>query len=172
MSAIVVKPKTLLDRILYSVSRGLAVIGAVALVIMMLVTVVDVCGRYFFNKPVVGGWELTGLLLVWAAMFGIAYCQIEKSHIRVSFLLERFPRRMQNIIDSLAYLIGGVGFFLISWQSFVSTKGLILAGDGGLSSTMHIVLWPFRGALAVGAAMAAIILLVDFIKYMTKAVKK
>jgi TRAP-type C4-dicarboxylate transport system permease small subunit len=172
VASIITKPKTGLDRVLYSVTRTFSIIGAVALSIMMLLTVVDVTGRYLFNKPVIGGWEITGLLLVWAAVLGIGYCQMEKGHIRVEFLLVRFPPRVQAIVNSLAYLLGLGGFFVISWQSFLKTYSLILAGDIGKSVTLGWVLWPFRLALAVGTGVMAIVLLVDLVKTLAEEIRR
>jgi len=38
-------------------SNWLNAIGAVTLTFMMLLTVLDVCGRYFFRRPIVGAYE-------------------------------------------------------------------------------------------------------------------
>jgi TRAP-type C4-dicarboxylate transport system permease small subunit len=172
VASIAVKPETRLHRVLYLVSRTLSVIGAVALSIMMLLAVIDVGGRYLFNKPFVGAWELTGLLLVYAAVLGLAYCQLDKHHIKVTFLYDRFPARLQTIIDIFTYLFGVFVYGLISWKSFEQTWHYLGAGKSGTSMTLGVVLWPFTLALAVGTAMMAIVLLVDLGESMAKVVKK
>jgi TRAP-type transport system small permease protein len=169
---IAVKPETRLHHVLYVTSRGLSIIGAIALAIMMFLAVIDVGGRYLFNKPLVGAWELTGLLLVYAAVLGLGYCQLEKHHIRVTFLYDRFSPRYQALIDSFGHLFGIVGFALISWQSFVKTAYYFSAGDLGLSETLGAVLWPFTLALAIGTAMITIVLLVDLAQSSAKVVRK
>jgi TRAP-type C4-dicarboxylate transport system permease small subunit len=44
----------------------MAAVAAITLGIMMMVAVVDVCGRFFFTKPLEGSFELGGILLVTA----------------------------------------------------------------------------------------------------------
>jgi TRAP-type C4-dicarboxylate transport system permease small subunit len=172
VASIAVKPETRLHHVLYWISRGLSIIGAVALAVMMMLAVIDVGGRYLFNKPLVGAWELTGLLLVYAAALGLGYCQLEKHHIRVTFLYDRFSPRWQAFIDSFSHLVGAAGFVMISWQSFIKTAYYFGAGDMGLSETMGVVLWPFTLALAIGTAMITIVLLIDLAQSGAKVVKK
>jgi TRAP-type C4-dicarboxylate transport system permease small subunit len=160
------------ERGLGSVSRVMAIIAACVLAVMMLLTAVDVSGRYFFNKPIVGAWELIGLLLVCAGTWGFAYCQIQKHHIRVTFFFERFPSRLQAIFDSLAYLLGLGACSLICWQSLIMVKEYILLGDKGVSYTLAVVLWPFMLMLAIGAGMLAAQFLVDLLHSLAKAVRK
>jgi energy-coupling factor transporter transmembrane protein EcfT len=54
---------------LQGVSRVMAIIAAIILAIMMLLTVADVIGRYFFSSPIKGTWEVVGLLLVFAGTY-------------------------------------------------------------------------------------------------------
>lgn len=154
------------------VSRIMATIAAFVLVIMMLLTVADVSGRYFANRPIKGSWELIGLLLIIAATWGLAYCQIQRRHIRVGFLLERFRPRVQTIFNSLAYLIGLGGFSVICWQMLVMTRRYISIPTGRVSETAGVLLWPFMLMLAIGAAMLAIQLLIDLLHSLAEAVRK
>ncbi len=45
---------------LLSANRGMVYIAAIGLFVMMMVTVVDVIGRYIFNHPILGAYELVG----------------------------------------------------------------------------------------------------------------
>ena len=45
-------------------SSNLSYLGSIALFAMMSLTTVDVVGRYFFNKPVLGAFELTEFLVL------------------------------------------------------------------------------------------------------------
>ena len=87
------------------VSRFMAAIAAIVLGIMMMLTVADVTGRYFFNHPINGSWELIGFLLVCGGTWGLAYCQVTKAHIRVTVLHDIFPARPKAVITFVAYLI-------------------------------------------------------------------
>jgi len=52
-----------LRRFIAALQAGLSATSAGVLFLMMAITAVDVTGRYVFNKPLPGGFEMTELLL-------------------------------------------------------------------------------------------------------------
>ena len=73
-----------------AVSRGLAVIAGIALLAMMLLTFVDVIGRYGLNNSIFGTAEYVELLMTVAIFAGLALVTASDNHIKVE-LFERFP---------------------------------------------------------------------------------
>jgi TRAP-type C4-dicarboxylate transport system permease small subunit len=157
---------------LQAASKVMAVIAALVLAAMMLLTVADVVGRYFFNHPIKGTWELVGLLLVCAGTWGLGYCQMKKGHISITILLERFSKRVQAIISTLAYLIGLTGFSLICWQMFLLAKKYFLLARGNITDTLELPYFPFMLALSIGAGMMALMLLVNLIHSLAEVARK
>jgi TRAP-type C4-dicarboxylate transport system permease small subunit len=167
-----IKPFTQASRALEWLSKILAVIAAVVLSFMMLLTVADVIGRYFFNRPIKGTWELVGLLLVIAGSWGLAYCQVQKAHISVSIITDRFSRRGRGLMLSLAALIGLFGFSLISRQTFLLAKKYVEMTRGDVTDTLALPFSPFVFALCIGTGMMALMLLVDFFRYIYEVIRK
>jgi len=163
------EPTNWVQRSFLSISKVMAVIGAMVLGIMMLLTTSDVVGRYFFNHPIQGTYELIGLLLVCAATWGLAYCQIYRGHIRISVLLDRFSPRIQAGLDGLAYIIGLGAFFLICWQMLVMATEYFLLGDTGTTEELGLPFFPFMLTLAIGVGMLCIILLRDLFQSLKQA---
>lgn len=157
---------------LYSVSKVTAIIAAIVLATMMLLTVADVCGRYFFNKPITGTWELVGLLLVCAGTWGLAYCQVQKGHISVTVLLLRFPLRVQAIIRSVAYLFGLVGFSVICWRTLLLTKRFVSLSGSLITDTLKMPIYPFMIIMIISTGILALILIADLVHSLTEAVRK
>ena len=157
---------------LYVLSKVTAVFASIVLAAMMLVTVADVTGRYCFNSPIRGTWELVGLLLVCAGTWGWGYCQMEKGHISVPILIERFSLRALAIIRSLAYLIGFGGFSLLCWQMLLRTMRYIALKEGGVTDTLEMPYYPFMLALAIGAGVLALIILIDLLRSLTEVARK
>jgi TRAP-type C4-dicarboxylate transport system permease small subunit len=139
---------------------------------MMLLTVADVIGRYFFSKPIKGTWEVIGLLLVFAGTWGLARCQVQKSHIQVTVLIQRLSRRVQATIRSVAYLFGFAGFSLLSWRVFVMAKRYFLLPRGNVTDTLDIPYAPFMLALSIGVGVAALILVIDLIRSLAEVIRK
>ena len=73
-----------------SLTRGIrAVLGgfaAVMLAILVGLTVVDVVGRYFFNAPIPGGYEITQILMAAIIFGGLPAVSRLESHITVDLL--------------------------------------------------------------------------------------
>lgn len=148
----------------YSADKVAAIAASIVLVAMMLLTVGDVVGRYCFNRPIRGTWEVVGLLLVCAGTWGWGYCQMSKGHIRVDIILERLPRWAQRIITSLSYLIGFVGFSLVSWRLFVMAKSYYSLTRGGVTEILHIPYYPFIVALGISAGLLALTVLIHLLQ--------
>ena len=154
-----------------STNRIMAYVAATALIGMMLLTVADVCGRYLFSRPIKGTWELVGFLLVAAGSLGLGYCQVKKAHIRVDFLLQRFPEKVRAIVTVLANFLGFAAFSLLCWRCVLYAQYYISA-TGNATDTLHIPLFPFVLVLAVGTGMLALVLLFDLVRSIAKVKSK
>ena len=157
---------------LWSASRIMVYVASVALFGMMMVTVGDVIGRYFFNSPIKGAWEITGFLLVCAGPWAMAYCQLKKGHIRVDFIQRRLPEKVQAILTSFAYLIGLVGFSVMTWRSILLTQYFLSVRTGNATDTLRIPLYPFAIVLAIGAGMLALVLLFHLVNALVEVKRK
>ena len=154
--------KTIRD-LIYALSRKMAVIAALCLAVMMLLTVTDVAGRYFFKTPINGAWELISLLLVCAGTWGLAYCQAENAHISVNILLQKFSPRLRTVILSLAYLIGLTAFSGLTWRG-IQLAYKFFNESGHTTDMLHIPIFPFVLVMAFGTGVMALVLLIDLIQ--------
>jgi TRAP-type C4-dicarboxylate transport system permease small subunit len=143
------------------ISRVMAVIAAAVLGIMMLSTVADVCGRYFFLAPIEGTYELVGIMLIIAACFGLGYCQLNKANIKITVLSDLLPPRIQSIVYLISYIIGAVVSGIICWQGWLRMYEYMFMGIGSTTSTLNLPLWPFMLSLSVGFGWVCIIFLID-----------
>lgn len=147
----------------YALSRKMAMAAALCLAVMMLLTVTDVAGRYFFKRPVSGAWELISLLLVCAGTWGLAYCQAEKGHINVNILLHAFSPKLQALILSLAYLTGLTAFSGLTWRG-VQLAYKFYIEPGHTTDILQIPIFPFVLVMAFGTGVMALVLLIDLIQ--------
>ena len=135
---------------------------------MMFLTASDVILRYVFNRPLVGAFDLTEYMMAIVVAFGLAYCAMMKGHVRVDLIVERFPQRAQAVIDSVTGLLSLGLFSLITWQCFVNIK---LQFDSGVTSTVLLIpVFPFVGMVGIGSALLSLILLIDFLESLSRAV--
>jgi len=79
-------------------------IAAMAVVVMMLMIVVEMVLRTFFNTSTLIGVEFGEYFLAAVVFLGASYTLREKGHIKIDFALKRFPKRSQKVL-SLAMMV-------------------------------------------------------------------
>jgi len=157
---------------LHSTNRIMVYIAAIALFGMMMITVADVIGRYVFSSPIKGAWELVGFMLVGASAFALGYCQLRKGHIRVDFLLKRFPEKMRAALTILANFLGLAAFSILCWQVVLYAQYYLSITRGDATDTLHIPIFPFVLVLAIGTGMMALVLLFDLVHSIAEVKRK
>lgn len=145
-------------------------IAGIGLVAMLGLTVSDIIGVKFFKSPVPGAIEMIGFLGVVVTGFAIAFTQVRRGHIQVEFFVMRMPKRAQASTIALVSLLGIVLFGLLGWQS--CEFGYTLQVTGEVSMTQGIPFYPFVYAIAFCCLPICLMLLVDFLKSVMKAVNK
>ena len=159
-----------LEKIVNLVTRWLNWMAAAALIAVMVIVCANVIGRSFFETPVKGTVDIVSLLGAIVIAWAIAYTQVVKGHIRVDILVQRLPHRIQYIVDSVIDLIGLALFALISWQTIIFAKVNFEVGE--LSEVLKIPITPFASVVAIGCIAITLVLLIDLIKSVSKAVGK
>jgi TRAP-type C4-dicarboxylate transport system permease small subunit len=148
-----------------------SLVGAIILFFMMILTVGDVVGRYFFKAPIQGTHEITGLLLVCVAACALAYSQIMKGHIRVDLITDRLSPKGRQIIDVIAYLFCVFASLLITWQTLIRARDYFYSTKGNLTETLSIPFFPFLLILGLGFLTLTLVSLVDLIRSIVKVIR-
>ncbi len=150
------------------ISRAFNALAGAAIVAMMLLTCADVVLR-LFRRPVPGTYEIVGFLGTVVIAFAMAYTSLEKGHIAVELLVEKFPRRLQSGIEAAVSLIGAALFGLLTWQSL--RYGTDLRQSGEVSVTLTMPIYPFIYGIAAGSGLLTLVLLTDALRTAAKAVR-
>lgn len=108
-----------------SLLKGL---GAVALTCMMLLTVVDVIGRYF-KYPIFGSVELVGFLATIVVAAALPYTYKVEGHVGVEILVRLLSKKAQILIDLVTRILSLVLFSLITWQMFLYAEDIQKTGE-------------------------------------------
>ncbi len=97
-----------------------ASLGALALALILLTTLVDVSGRYF-GKPLYGAQDLVKMLSVFVVFGGMAYCERRGGHVSVDLFAAWFSPRTNHRLIVAGQFIGAIVFAFIAWQVFESS---------------------------------------------------
>ncbi len=144
---------------IFSAANVLTVLGLVALVIMTLLTVVDVCSRRFFNMPVTGTVEIVRFCLSIVVFATLAHCETNKTHIIVDVLVRMFRLQTQVVVRACTQVLSTIMLGVLSWQLFVYAAKL--QDTGQVTSTLGVWVYPFVFIAAIGTVLFALVLLVQ-----------
>ena len=160
------------QRIAHQLERGLSPLihilgyaGAIAIGIMLFVTVADVIGRRAFNAPVLGSNEISQTMMLITVFFCIAYCEFTRSHITIGIIVDRLPKKTQNVIDSITYLIFLVTASWLSRQLFI--YGLDVIKQNVVSGTLAIPVFPFVFLAFIGCVILSLTVLAHFLIFVS-----
>lgn len=156
-------------KIIDGVNRLFVNAAAVVLFFLMLMTSLDVAGRYVFNAPITGVFELTEFMMVCVVFLAMVHAQAEKGHVAVDLVVNRFPGKVQAAIVVANYLISFLVMALISWKSV--ERGFEVMRAGECSGTLGIPVHPFVFIVALGAAGMCLELLKNAVEKMMNMVK-
>lgn len=136
------------------------------LFVLMLLGAVDVIGRYFFNKPIMGGQEMSLILLAGLLFFGWVDIQYTEGHIRVDLFLRKFSYRRHIIADIISWIIGFVLFSLICWQS--AQIAITYWRANRLIDVINMPLGPFYLFISIGAFFVCIVFIAQILRLFSK----
>jgi TRAP-type C4-dicarboxylate transport system permease small subunit len=129
---------------------------------MFLVNFIDVIGAKFFLWPLPGSVELISFSQIVAVAPAIAFALILGRHIRVEFIIDRFPKRVRAAISSISSFLSMILFVLILWQSYL--YGLSLRESGEIGSTSYIPFYPFAYLIAFCCIPVCLAFLIEVLK--------
>lgn len=130
--------------------RILEAIGGAMILAMMVVTAIDVAGRYFFSRPLGGAFEITEILMGLVIFAGMPLATARREHIAIDLFdaaLSFRKRCWQAAIgDLLCAFVSGV----LAWRIWTRGQSLLAVGE----TTMQLGLPRGLVALTMSLLMA------------------
>lgn len=145
------------------VETWMSIVGAVVVMGIMLLTVLDVAGRDFLNRPVPGAYEITEFMLVAAVFLGLALVQAHKRHIQVDFISSRLAPKAQAMLRTVTYLVCLVIFGLIVYQGGRMTYEAWQVGAIS-EGIVPFPLWPAKALISIGSLAVCFRILIQLIQ--------
>ncbi len=143
----------------------LKLIGAVALTAMMMLTVVDVIGR-FFKSPIFGSVELVGFLATIVVAAALPYTYKMDGHVGVEILVRLLSEKIQVGIDIFTRTLTLILFILITWQMFLYAEDIYQTGE--VSMNLEFPIYYIVYLLSFGLLVFTITILEAIVQDITK----
>lgn len=144
-----------LQRIEALIYAAVKAIGALAALLMIVVTFLDVLGRHFWS-PIPGASEIISVLLGTTFFAGMSIVVREQGQIVVGLLVDRYSTKARAIEQFVSGLVSALAMGLITW--IVLAKGRSLAAAQTLSGFLDFELakmaWLLTGLAAIATLIA------------------
>ena len=162
---------TMSSRALHLAEDILVYIGSLLIFAMMMITVVEIIGRTWFNNPIPGSEEIPSLFLILIATIGLAAVQRENRHVGINMIQEKLKGRAAAAFE--VFLLSFLLFVCIviacfGWLHVVEAKARQLTTMGPL----FLPTWPFKLVLPFGFGLMAIRVTVQIKRFVQQIIGK
>jgi TRAP-type C4-dicarboxylate transport system permease small subunit len=141
-------------------SRFMNVVAGLALAGSMFLTVSDVILRSF-KRPIVGTYELVGLLGALVIGFSLPQTSRVKGHVLMDFLTGSLSAGAQRVLHVLTRILGIVLFAIIGWNLWVLGDDFRKSGE--VTLTLQLPLYPVAYSIAICCFVECLVLILDMV---------
>ncbi len=131
----------------------LGVVACLALFAMMLLTFIDVMGRYLFASPLPAAYELISLIMPLIIFCALPHVNLTNSHVTIDLLDSFIPDTIKRVQVTLISLLSAVILGLLAWRLWVLSEDHF--EFDGVTDELYLPLWPFSAAMSVLCIVAA-----------------
>jgi len=136
------------------INQGLSLAAGGMVGILMFLVFIDVVGRYLFNWPIFGAYELVEVLMGSLIFAGLPLVSRAQQHISVDFVSNLLPNRLKPIQGLIVNLLCAVAAMVISWRIWVYGERLNRVNETTLE--LQIPRGIIAQAMAVMVALTAL----------------
>jgi TRAP-type C4-dicarboxylate transport system permease small subunit len=126
--------------------KAMNYIACFALTVMMALIVIDVLLRAA-SYPFVGTFEIVSLLMGVVVGFGIPQVSLDRGHVYMEFLVEKFSKQNQNLMNTLTRILCLFLFICIGYNMI--NIGARFHASGEVSPTIKLPFYPLAYSIAV-----------------------
>ena len=134
---------------------ALGVSASVILFVLMLVTFVDVVGRYLFNHPLRGAFEGTELMLLVLIFAGLPLVSHADEHVTMDFIDHMVAARVRAAVVRASHFICAAIFLGLAWLIWLKAGKISAYGD--TTDVLRIAIGPFVYFMALMIALSGLI---------------
>jgi TRAP-type C4-dicarboxylate transport system permease small subunit len=137
---------------LYELTRIFALAGGLGFIVLVVMSLISIVGRKLVSIPVPGDIEVMQMGTAVASAAMLAYCEMERHHLRVDFFTASVSPKTRELLDAISHLLLAVVAALVAWRTAVSAVSIKEAGE-----TSMILAWPVW--IVVAAIVPSFVLL-------------
>ncbi|BCH29354.1 hypothetical protein MesoLjLc_12840 [Mesorhizobium sp. L-8-10] len=135
-------------------SRLLAGAGGIMLFAMMLLTLLDVAGRYLFDSPLPATSELVAYMMAGLVFGTLPYVSYTERNVTIDLLDETVPARLKRSQGIFVNLFSTAALGFITWR--LADKAAFDLAYPETTPELSMSIWPFTVLMALLCAFATV----------------
>ena len=140
----------------------------VFIAVMMILTAVEIVGRYLFNHPIPGYVEDVELIMAAIVFLGFGYTQRVGAHIRMDMVINRLTGRTYHLTEATSALLGLLAYGIICVSSFFATIDAYQMKD--VTEYLYTPTWPSKLCVPLGSFFLCVRFFLQALKNLGQAV--
>lgn len=152
------------DEYLFKVESFFNIIAGIVIFLTMILGVIQVVGRSFFNQPVPAYVDVIELMMATFAFLGISYCQKLGGHVRMEIVMKHFKGRsfwIAEVVNTLLMMWIIAVLALYGYDHFLRAFEF---GDSTIDGDYP--LWPSKLIVPVAFGLLMIRLTVNLVGFL------
>ena len=141
--------------------KSLEYLAAFALCLLILITVLDVVGRYILNAPLPGAFEYVRALMAFVTFAALPLVCARNEHLRAGILDHLISRRLNLLREPVIQLLSVLVLVAIAWRLWAEAVAKWKSRE--ILSSINLPLWfpiGFMAAMCVAAVLVTMALAV------------
>lgn len=148
--------------VLALIVRVLETFSSVVLALMMLLTFIDVVGRYILGAPIFGASEMISVMLALVIFSGLGIANARDKHIVVELIDARVRALSPRVYD---IAVQGLSLFVMCLIVWVLFEAALHAAE--VNSRTIVLEWPLSWVFGIVVALAALSVVCQVLGLMT-----
>ncbi len=152
------------DEKLFKLETFFNLSSAILILFLMLLAVVQVIGRKFFNFPIPGYVDWVEFAMAIFCFLSIAYTQKLGGHVRMEFFIGRFSGRLLWVLEVIGTLVAMGIIAILAWYGYEHFVRAWLIGDSSID--IELPIWPGKFIVVVAFISLELRLLVQLLGFL------
>lgn len=141
---------TISDRL----SKFLMILAATWAFGLTFLILADIIGRGVFASPVYGTAEMVTTSIVIIVFLQAGYAIRSRSMLKADFLVKHLPRKVQQVLLAIGYLLGAAFFLMIITGGWEESVNSFVEGEFEGEGALRVPAWPARWTVIIGSGLA------------------
>ena len=142
--------------------KVLGFLAALVLMLLMIITFIDVLGRYLFSAPLPGAFELTEIMMAMLIFAGLPLVSRANQHVTVNLIVGILSPIILHLQRLITQAIMAVILAVMAWRMWIKAEEMLEQGDE--TAYLLLPIAPVAFFMTLMMAVSTLIVAIQFIR--------